>query len=959
MSKRQYRPRSFICQYKLEDGRNCGRGFLNRSGLTQHVNAKHRAFATITANPDRRKGSDDVNIINANWDNDDLMESGPAAPEETAEDDIPPARCTIEKHPLLDGTPCNNLGQDLPADAPPSVTDHHASFAPFLDRADFELAEFLYTRNQTPATQIDALMDIWASKSGDHNPPFVDHKDLYHTIDSIPLGDVTWKALSVSYCGEIPAGMDVPPWFTSEYEVWYRDPLAVLENQLANPDFTGKFHISPYREYNENGERVWSDVMSANWAWKQADAIAEDPSTHGSMFVPVILGSDKTTVSVATGQNEYYPLYISIGNVQNSVRRAHKNAVSLLAFLAIPKTDRKHTNDDHWRQFRRQLFHSSIQAICESLRPTMLEPCVTKCPDGHFRRVIYGLGPYIADYPEQCILASIVGDWCPRCTGTPDDLDGPSLPRTTAYTAMLSDCLDLETLWTDYGIVGDVKPFTTFFPRASIYELITSDLLHQVIKGTFKDHLVTWVGEWLELEHGKTQADAIMADIDRRIAAVPSFPGLRRFPEGRGFKQWTGDDSKALMKVYLPAISEHVPEQMVKCLAAFLDFCYLVRRSTHTESMLNEIDNALTRFHRDRVIFKTLGVRKEGRVRKVGLSIPRQHSLVHYKETIQLFGSPNGLCSSITESMHIKAVKDPWRRTNKYHPLGQMLLINQRLAKLAAFRSYLEKHHMLDGPLLPADTRETIGGNTGQDDDHQIVHGPSRQVDHEVNLAMTRARGYPHRVHQLAECLNILNLPRLVGKFLHIQLFPNSDVSPDDLTLNELPAADPRSFHIYHSAVAEFYAPSDCSGDGGRRRERIRATPTWHNNSSRRDCVFVSKDPTAQGMASMEAARTVFFVSFTYNKQVFPCALVEWFTTRQRPCPRTGMWIVDRDYERDGTRSMELIHIDSVIRGAHLIPVFGQGFVPMDLTYHNSLDRYDTFYVNQFADHNSFDLLYR
>ena len=33
------------------------------------------------------------------------------------------------------------------------------------------------------------------------------------------------------------------------------------------------------------------------------------------------------------------------------------------------------------------------------------------------------------------------------------------------------------------------------------------------------------------------------------IAAVPLFPGLRRFPQGRGFKQWTGDDSKVLMKV--------------------------------------------------------------------------------------------------------------------------------------------------------------------------------------------------------------------------------------------------------------------------------------------------------------------------------------------------------------------------------------------------------------------------
>ena len=37
-----------------------------------------------------------------------------------------------------------------------------------------------------------------------------------------------------------------------------------------------------------------------------------------------------------------------------------------------------------------------------------------------------------------------------------------------------------------------------------------------------------------------------------RISAVPPFSGLRRFPEGRDFHQWTGDDSKALMKVSYP-----------------------------------------------------------------------------------------------------------------------------------------------------------------------------------------------------------------------------------------------------------------------------------------------------------------------------------------------------------------------------------------------------------------------
>jgi len=58
------------------------------------------------------------------------------------------------------------------------------------------------------------------------------------------------------------------------------------------------------------------------------------------MFIPVILGSDKTTVSVATGQHEYHPVYLSIGNVHNHARRAHKDALVLIGFLPIPKGKR-------------------------------------------------------------------------------------------------------------------------------------------------------------------------------------------------------------------------------------------------------------------------------------------------------------------------------------------------------------------------------------------------------------------------------------------------------------------------------------------------------------------------------------------------------------------------------------------------------------------------------------------
>jgi Plavaka transposase len=55
------------------------------------------------------------------------------------------------------------------------------------------------------------------------------------------------------------------------------------------------------------------------------------------MLVPVIAGSDKTTVSVATGHQEYHPLYASSGIISNTARRGHGNGVIPFAFLPIPK----------------------------------------------------------------------------------------------------------------------------------------------------------------------------------------------------------------------------------------------------------------------------------------------------------------------------------------------------------------------------------------------------------------------------------------------------------------------------------------------------------------------------------------------------------------------------------------------------------------------------------------------
>ena len=116
--------------------------------------------------------------------------------------------------------------------------------------------------------------------------------------------------------------------------------------------------------------------------------------------------------------------------------------------------------------------------------------------------------------------------------------------------------------------------------------------------------------------------------------------------------------------------------------------------------MLIQFEEYVERFHTLRDVFITSGVRET-------ISLPRQHALPHFRLLIPLFGAPNGLCSSITKSWHVKAVKKTWRRSARYKALQQMLRTISRLENMAAARQKFTENGMMVGSISEY-TRYTV-----------------------------------------------------------------------------------------------------------------------------------------------------------------------------------------------------------------------------------------------------------
>ena len=194
------------------------------------------------------------------------------------------------------------------------------------------------------------------------------------------------------------------------------------------------------------------------------------------------------------------------------------------------------------------------------------------------------------------------------------------------------------------------------------------------------------------------------------------------------------------------------------------------------------------------------------------------------------------------------------------------------------------------------------------------------------------------------------NFPKLIQQFIYNQQHPDDKSDASNL---DLPVFYGK-ITIYPSAVATFHAPSDISGIYGMCHECICSVKSWRRGPGRYDTIFVNTGSTMETMQGLDVACVQLFFSFSYDGVEYLCALVHWFShVGDSSDDHVGIWVIQSD---DDESPPSIIHLDTIVCAAHLLPVFGTEHVPKTLSFTDTLDRFTSFYVNKFADHHAFEI---
>jgi hypothetical protein len=548
--------------------------------------------------------------------------------------------------------------------------------------------------SSTPYVQADP-----ARQTTERSKPIFSSKyKYYQKLQDVP-GGLDWTVHHLDFPGTECDEQHAPK--AESLDLYTADIVEAVRQLIGNPAFAGelRYHAEPVYEVDHDGRwhRKYDEMSSGDW-WRKievnesgysylacADHRFQARLPGGSTVVPVVISTDKTALTSFAGGKQAWPVYLTIGNLPKELRRKpSSHATLLIGYLpvskmaAFKKADRAKANAN--------LFHYCMGKILAPLRQAGSEGVLMGCADGRVRHCYLILAAYVADNPEQCLIACCKNTRCHRCV-IPSNRRGEYVPpghraRDPDFAPRNPDraandlFAKLHETTTDtfgsHGLTDVEEPFWAHLPHTDIFVCLTPDLLHQVHRGVFKDHILEWCRKIL----GNTE-------IDRRFSVLPDHPTARHFYDGiSGLSQTSGKEHKNMEKPFA-AVVHGRDDRITRAASALLDFIELASLPAHTEMTLTMLEDALARFHADKDVFFDLGGREIE-----GFDLNKLHSLLHYAEAIRLHGALDGYNTEWSERLHIDYAKKAYQASNRVGYTSQMTKWLNRRAKVIFFQQY-------------------------------------------------------------------------------------------------------------------------------------------------------------------------------------------------------------------------------------------------------------------------------
>ncbi|KAG6372134.1 hypothetical protein JVT61DRAFT_7920 [Boletus reticuloceps] len=415
---------------------------------------------------------------------------------------------------------------------------------------------------------------------------------------------------------------------------------------------------------------IYEDWLSGDSAWAMQ---LQDQIPKGGTMFGVVLSSDKTNISVISGNWMVYPLLISLANIDPVIHsKISLHTYFLLALLPITKFTHKQSCICSLLQDR--LTHATLNKVLEPLKVAARMGYMMSDPVGNLRYCYTPLVGYIADTPEQTLLA---------CVG----------PKASLFTTATSkQALSLN---------GVVEPFWDGWPLSCPSLFLHIETLHHFHRFAW-DHDDKWCIE---------------------VVTPPEldFVGYRTFNDGISkLKQVTGRDHRTVQRYIVGVIAGAVPPRFLIAIRALLDFRYLAQAPVFSDQSLDKLTEALQVFHDN----KDAVVQAGGWKKSSKWEIPKLELLQSVVSNIRHSGPVWQWSADATEHAHIQEIKNPARMGNNQNYYDQIARYLDRSDKCFRFNlaTYFETRGT-KAATLESDDDFTQGGEDHDDVDDVPSHG--------------------------------------------------------------------------------------------------------------------------------------------------------------------------------------------------------------------------------------------